>query len=287
MNSRASDYLSLTKPRISMLFAFSGATALVLEGSVKASSLRFWLITFAIFAVGGAANALNQYFERDIDKKMKRTAEKRALPSGRLSPRAALIFALVLGILGNVLLLATGNLLAMGLGVATIAYYSFYYTLWLKPRTPYNIVIGGAAGATGPLIAWAAVAGNISWLALFMFLIIFFWTPPHFWALALCCKQDYANAGYPMLPNVAGDEVTKKNIFFYSLALLPIAVAPSFFGLHKFYAITSSLLSLAFLYLAFRISKTQDLKEAWKLFGYSILYLFLILLMMIIDVAVS
>src|SRR3990167_3130649 len=204
-------YLELTKPRISLLFATTGLAALVLEGSLSTS----WILVLAIFLVGGSANSFNQYFERHIDSQMERTAQKRPLPLKKMSPLSALSFSIGIGVIGLGMLFQWGSLLASLLGLFTILFYSFFYTLWLKPRTPYNIVIGGAAGAMGPLIAWAAVTGTLSWIPLAMFAIVFFWTPPHFWALALCCKEDYAKVALPMLPIVAGEEATRKQIFYY------------------------------------------------------------------------
>lgn len=279
-------YLTLTKPRISLLFAFTGLTAFMMEGSLG-NSFRMWILVLAIFLVGGSANALNQFFEREIDARMSRTAKKRPLPLGLISPQNALIFSLMIGLIGLGILWIYGSFLAFILGLATILFYNFYYTLWLKPRTPYNIVIGGAAGAMGPLIAWASVTNQVWWAPLVMFLIIFFWTPPHFWALALCCKEDYQKVGYPMLPLVKGDEATRKQILYYSYSLLPLSLSLYFFkGMGIIYLVTSFILSFLFILEAVKIQKNPAIKNYWKFFGYSIAYLFLLFTVMIVDVLI-
>lgn len=281
-------YLLLTKPRISLLFAITGLTALMMEGSLLSSPIRLWLLVLAIFMTGGAANGLNQYFERDIDKQMARTAKKRPLPQGKITPSSALIFSIVLGVLGTIILWHWGSPLAGFLGLGTILFYSFYYTLWLKPRTPYNIVIGGIAGATGPLIAWAAATEHLSWAAVMMFLLIFFWTPPHFWALALCCKEDYVKVNYPMLPLVVGDEATRKQILYYSFTLLPLSVSLYFLKASGFiYLISAIILSSIFILSAFKVYREKTIKASWQLFGYSIAYLLFLFIMMMVDNLIS
>lgn len=278
------NYLNLTKPRISLLFAVTGLAALVIEGSLISDPLRLCLIVLAIFMTGGSANAFNQYFERNVDSLMARTAKKRSLPLGLVTPRNALIFSILLGVSGIIILFYFGGALAALLGVATIIYYSFYYTLWLKPRTPYNIVIGGLAGATGPLIAWAAVTGELSIASLIMCAIIFFWTPPHFWALALCCKEDYRKVGYPMLPLVIGDEATRKQILAYSFSLLPITmILPLFSVLGTFYFVSALVLNLIFIWFAWQLYVKPSDKQGWKLFAYSIIYVLLLFIAMMID----
>ncbi len=277
-------YLNLTKPRISLLFAFTGLVVLLMDASIRQDPFRLWILVLAIFLVGGAANALNQYFERDRDLQMKRTASKRPLPLGLISPRQALIFSGVIGVLGNFFLYRWGGLLAAFFGVGTILFYSFYYTLWLKPRTPYNIVIGGIAGAMGPLIAGAALQTGLSWIPFILFLIIFFWTPPHFWALALVCKDDYAKVGLPMLPIVKGEEETRKQIFYYSLTLLPLSLIPYFLGAFGFlYLVSSCVLGILFIAGAYRIYSRHNNRFCWPFFGYSILYLILLFTAMLVD----
>jgi protoheme IX farnesyltransferase len=277
-------YLNLTKPRISLLFAITGLTVLLMERNLISDPWRISLLVLAIFMTGGSANAFNQYFERDRDKLMVRTAKKRPLPQGLISPNSALIFSILLGVLGTFLLWYLGDPLAFLFGLGTIIFYSFYYTLYLKPRTPYNIVIGGVPGAMGPLIAYAAVKGSISWAPFIMFLIIFFWTPPHFWALALACKEDYAKVGLPMLPVVAGEETTRKQIVYYSFCLLPLSLSLYFikaFGL--FYLITSSALGVVFILGALQVYRKKENKTNWQFFAYSIAYLLLLFGAMMID----
>lgn len=277
-------YLNLTKPRISLLFAITGLAAILVEGSLIHDPLRMWLVVLAIFLVGGSANAFNEYFERDIDKQMARTAKKRPLPLGKISPLGALIFSIATGALGTATLLYLGGWLAFVFGIGTILFYSFYYTLWLKPRTPYNIVIGGVAGATGPLIGWAAATENVAWIPFAMFLIIFFWTPPHFWALALCCKEDYQKVSYPMLPLVVGDKATRKQILYYSFSLIPLSLSLYFLGAVGWvYLIIASVLSLLFVGGAFQIYRKKTTHVSWQFFGYSIIYLLFLFGVMIVD----
>ncbi|OVE82112.1 protoheme IX farnesyltransferase [bacterium K02(2017)] len=282
-------YLQLTKPTISFLFAITGMAAMLLESHLNATDpVRFWVIVFAIFLTGGAANAFNQYFERDVDKKMARTAKKRPLPQGLLTPFQALAFSLSGSIISTFLLFYYGGILAAALGVGTILFYSFYYTLWLKPRTPYNIVIGGIAGAMGPLIGCAAVTGSISWAAFIMFLIIFMWTPPHFWALAICCKEDYKSVSYPMLPLVVGDQETRKQILYYSFVLIPLSACLHFFIAGSvIYLLGSVLLGSLFLFGAYKVYHTTVIKTHWQFFAYSIVYLLALFGFLIADVMYS
>lgn len=283
-----SAYLSLTKPRISVLFAITGLAALLVEGSLRDKPATLWLVVLAIFLTGGSANAFNQYFEREVDKKMARTAKKRALPSGKLSPNQALAFSVITGIVGTWILLAWGGLMAALLGVITILFYSFYYTIVLKSLTPYNIVIGGAAGATGPLIGWAAATGFVDWAPLIMFLIVFVWTPPHFWALAICCREDYKAVSYPMLPLVIGDDKTRNQILFYSYLLLPVSLSLYFIGkAGLIYLISASILGVLFIIGAHRVHALKTDRVSWQFFAYSIIYLLLLYIMMMVDAAVA
>ena len=275
-------YLSLTKPRISVLFAFTGIVGLSVEGSLSVMSFQYWMIILAIFCVGGAANALNQYFERDIDARMERTAKKRALPMKKISPKNALIFSLAMAIFGIFLAIYFGNYLAGFISIFLILFYSLFYTLYLKPRTPHNIVIGGVAGALGPVIAWVAVTGSLSWIPLVMFAIIFFWSPPHFWALALYYKDDYAKVGFPMLPVVKGESVTRKQIFIYSLTLLPLSLSLYVFDvLGLFYAVTAFILGLGFIAGSYLIYRDASLKFCKQFFAYSIFYIAFIFIAML------
>lgn len=277
-------YLNLTKPRISLLVAITGLAALIVEGSLIQFPLKLWLIVLALFLTAGSANAFNQFLERDVDLRMARTAKKRPLPLGQITSAQALIFSIAIGAIGVAALIVLGGWLAGGLGVATIAFYALYYTLWLKPRTPYNIVIGGIAGSMGPVIAWAAATGTISWAAFMMFLIIFFWTPPHFWALALCCKEDYAKVNYPMLPLVAGDQMTRKQILYYSITLIPLSVSLFFVaGSGWLYLVSSIVLTVLFIGGAWRLYQKKTIKVYWQFFAYSIVYLMVLFIMMMAD----
>ncbi|MGE5177346.1 MAG: heme o synthase, partial [Hyphomicrobiales bacterium] len=198
------DYIELTKPRIVALVLVTAVAGLVVEGSLLAHPLRLLAILFAITMTAGSANAFNQYFERDLDAQMARTRLKRPLPLHRVPPGRALAFAIGIGAASVALLAAVATPLAAWLAFGTIAFYGFFYTLWLKPRTVHNIVIGGAAGAMGPVIAWAAATGSLALAPVLMFLVIFLWTPPHFWALALVVQDDYRAVNIPMLPIVRG-----------------------------------------------------------------------------------
>jgi protoheme IX farnesyltransferase len=280
------DYFALLKPRVMSLVVF---TALV--GIVRAPAELHPVLAFAALlciAVGaGAAGALNMWWDADIDARMTRTL-RRPIPAGRVTPGEALAFGLVLSA-GAVLMLGLFvGWLAAGLLAFTIFFYAVVYSMWLKRSTPQNIVIGGAAGAFPPMIGWAAVTGTIGIESIVLFLIIFFWTPPHFWALALLKKDDYARAGIPMLPNVAGDDETRKQILIYSLVLAPLGVAPFFLGFAGLvYGVAASVLGIVFLLLAldiYRRSKGAAADSAARrLFAYSILYLFLLFAMLLVE----
>jgi protoheme IX farnesyltransferase len=280
------DYFALLKPRVMSLVVF---TALV--GIVRAPAELHPVLAFAALlciAVGaGAAGALNMWWDADIDARMTRTL-RRPIPAGRVSPGEALAFGLVLSA-GSVLMLGLFvGWLAAGLLAFTIFFYAVVYSMWLKRSTPQNIVIGGAAGAFPPMIGWAAVTGTIGIESIVLFLIIFFWTPPHFWALALLKKDDYARAGIPMLPNVAGDDETRKQILIYSLILAPLGVAPFFLGVAGVvYGVAASVLGIVFLLFAldiYRRSKGAAAdRAARRLFAYSILYLFLLFAMLLVE----
>ena len=279
--------LNLTKPRISLLFAITALAALLLEGSLSLTSLHLWMIVFSVFLVGGCANAFNQYFERDLDEKMIRTAQRRPLPLKTISPHQALVFTILIGILGLQLLYTWGGGFAFGLGLFTILFYSFFYTLYLKPKTPYNIVIGGVAGAMGPLIAWAAVQNTVSWEAWVLFLIIFMWTPPHFWALAIYYKEDYEKIGLPMLPVVKGVRATQVQILAYSVFLLPLSLLLTFSEkLGWFYLAVSFLVNIYFIKKAFDVYQSNTRQVAYRLFALSIGYLFILLLALMLDATV-
>jgi heme o synthase len=235
-------------------------------------------------AIGaGAAGAINMWYERDIDAIMRRTAA-RPLPSGRMMPGEALGFGAVLAV-GAVVVMGLGiNWVAAELLALTIGFYVFVYTIWLKRRTPQNIVIGGAAGAFPPMIGWAAATGDIGWGALALFAIIFFWTPPHFWALSLYRSADYAAAGVPMLPVVAGPRETKRQMLLYTLILWPAALAPWLLGLAgPVYAATAAALSFVFSAMAVQVCRDPTDASARRMFGFSLLYLFLIFSLLLVD----
>jgi protoheme IX farnesyltransferase len=280
------DYFELLKPRVMSLVVF---TALV--GIVRAPDAIHPVLAFAALlciAVGaGAAGALNMWWDADIDARMTRTA-RRPIPAGRVGEGEALAFGLVLSV-GSVLMLGLfAGFLAAGLLAFTIFFYAVIYSMWLKRLTPQNIVIGGAAGAFPPMIGWAAVTGSIGIESILLFLIIFFWTPPHFWALALLKKDDYARAGIPMLPNVAGDDETRKQILIYSFILVPLGIAPSFLGFAGLaYGLASGALGAMFLLLAFDVWRRREgaaaASAARRLFAFSILYLFLLFAILLIE----
>src|SRR5882672_3187874 len=220
MSSSVLDYILLTKPRIVLLVMITAVAGLVVEGSLLHDPARFALVLLAITLTAGSANAFNQYFERDLDAAMARTRKRRPLPLHRVSERGALGFAIGVGAASVLLLWWVGNALSAWLALGTVLFYGFFYTLWLKPRTVHNIVIGGAAGAMGPVIAWAAATGRLAPAPILMFLVIFLWTPPHFWALALCLQDDYRRVRIPMLPIVKGEAETYRQIERYTLLLV-------------------------------------------------------------------
>ena len=276
------DYIEILKPRVMSLVVFTGLVGLVLApGHLHPLLATVAMLCIAIGA--GAAAAINMWYDRDIDAVMRRTAS-RPLPAGRMMPGEALGFGVVLGI-GAVLMMGLAvNTVAAELLAVTIAFYVFVYTIWLKRRTPQNIVIGGAAGAFPPMIGWAAVTGDVSLASLALFAIIFLWTPPHFWALALFRSDDYARAGVPMLPVTAGPAETRRQILIYTLALLPLTFVPWMIGLAgEFYLAAALVLGLVFVAGAMAVWRDQGDAAARRLFGYSIVYLFLLFAVMMID----
>jgi len=283
MKPRLRDFINLTKPTILLLVVLTGAAALVLERSLLSDPLSFGLVLLGLAMTAGSANALNQYFERDIDAVMERTKRKRPLPLKNLSPKAAVVFAVSIGI-GAVLLFGLFfNLLSAVLAFGTIIYYAFFYTLYLKPRLYQNIVIGGAAGSMAPVIAWAAATGGLNLTPWILFLIIFFWTPPHFWALALCIKKDYERAGLPMLPVVKGDRETARQILVYTLWMVGFSLALLFVRAGLVYLLCALVLNGVFVFKAYRLWRRGALAEAWGLFGYSIVYLLVLFLGIMAD----
>ena len=280
------DYFALLKPRVMSLVIF---TALV--GIVAApGAIHPWIAAVALLmiAIGaGASGALNMWYDADIDAAMKRTAA-RPVPRGAILPGEALGFGLALAVFSVIGLGLLVNVASAALLAFTIFFYAVIYTMWLKRSTPYNIVIGGAAGAFPPMIGWAAVTGTVDLGSISLFLIIFMWTPPHFWALALWREGDYAKAGIPMLPNVAGQAETRRQILIYSLILMPLTYAPVALGIAGLiYAVAATMLNAVFLYYAVQVYRLRVGKPAdaacKKLFAYSILWLFLIFAVILVE----
>nr|WP_082835908.1 heme o synthase [Croceicoccus bisphenolivorans] len=281
------DYLALTKPRVMTLVVFTGLCGLLAAPGHIHPVIGFAVILCIAVGAGGAA-ALNQWYEAEIDAQMKRTAQ-RPIPAGRMDRRNARDFGIALSA-GSVIVmgLAAGWLVA-ALLVISIVYYAVVYTIWLKPRTPQNIVVGGGAGAFPPLIGWIAVTQEVTLMPIVLFAIIFMWTPPHFWALALFVKTDYAKVGIPMMPVVAGEASTRRQILIYAILLAPFALAPWYLGgFGLIYGVSAALLSLAFigfsLPVGLRRSEEGDaMRPERKLFGFSILYLFALFAALVAD----
>ena len=272
------DLLALTKPRVMSLVVFTGLCGL-LAAPVAVHPVLGFTAVLCIALGAGAAGALNQWYEADLDGKMKRTAN-RPLPAGRMSRQTALHFGVGLGAFSVILMDIAANHLAAAVLAVSILFYVLVYTVWLKRRTAQNIVIGGAAGAFPPLIGWAAATGDVTALPVLLFAIIFLWTPPHFWALSLFVRSDYANAGVPMLPVVAGVESTRRHILLYTVPMIAAAVAPWALGLTGWiYGAVSIALNAAFLVLAFAVlvnkaTEPKAMRPEKRLFAFSILYLF-------------
>ena len=278
------DFFDLLKPRVMSLVVFSGFAGMWVAPGF--TTMHPFLIAVAVLALAigaGAAGAANMWYERDIDSVMKRTC-KRPLPQGRVSPDEALTFAVTLSLLSVLTMGVALNWLAAGLLALANLFYVFVYTIWLKRRTPHNIVIGGAAGAFPPMIGWAAVTGDISLLPVILFSLIFLWTPPHFWALSLFANEDYKRAKIPMLPVVAGEKTTKNQMLAYTVILLPLALSPALLNYAGWgYGLIALALGVFFIYTAIRVRMDQTHKSARLMFGYSIFYLFALLLALMID----
>jgi protoheme IX farnesyltransferase len=280
------DYFALLKPRVMSLVIFTGLVGLVAApGNLHPVFAITALLCIAVGA--GAAGALNMWYDADIDGEMQRTA-KRPIPMGRIQPGEALGFGATLAA-GSVLVLGLMvNWVAALLLAITIGFYVFVYTMWLKRRTPQNIVIGGAAGAFPPMIGWAAVTGSVELASIALFMIIFMWTPPHFWALALVRVRDYERARVPMLPVVSGADETRRQILIYALALVPVTFAPAFLGIGgMIYFSTAAIAAGVFVYLAVKVFRTREGagadRAALQLFRYSILYLFVLFAVILIE----
>ncbi len=277
-------YLALTKPRVIVLLEVPTLAAMLVAGEQLPSvGLVFITLLGGALAAGGAA-AINCYLDRDIDALMGDRTRMRPIPAGLVGAREALALGIGMGVLSFVLLAAFANLLAAALAFAALLFYVFVYTRWLKRTTPSNIVIGGAAGAIPPLVGWAAVAGRLDPAAWIIFAIIFFWTPPHFWALSLLIKQHYVRANVPMLPVVRGDLETRRQIVLYTLQMISVTVllfALGLFGL--FYLGAALALGAVFLYYAMQLYRKAQAKDASRLFQYSILYLWLLSAALVLD----
>jgi len=281
------DFLALTKPRVMTLVVFTGLCGMLAAPTTIHPVLGFTAI-LCIALGAGAAAALNMWYEADLDAAMKRT-RNRPLPAGRMGRQSALHFGVGLGVFSVLLMGLAVNLLAAAILTVSILFYVLVYTVWLKRRTPQNIVIGGAAGAFPPLIGWAAATGRIDILPVLLFILVFLWTPPHFWALSLFVRTDYAAAGVPMMPVVAGPRATRVQVFLYTLPMVAAAIAPWPLGLTgSLYGIAATILSLVFLGLAARVSmsRIEDqalMRDERRLFAFSILYLFALFGVLVAD----
>lgn len=277
------DYLSLTKPRVISLLIFTTLAAMFItpEG-VPSLSLIFWTMLGGWLMPAGA-QSINCYFDRDIDVKMGRTS-RRPLPSGRIPAWHALALGVFLGAVAFAILAIFVNLLTAWVALAGYIYYAVIYTMVLKRHSVHNIVIGGGAGAVPPLVGWAAVTGSLTWSSLLLFAIIFYWTPPHFWALALIRRKDYANAGVPMLPVVAGDEETKRQILIYTIIMVVLSLLPTPFQMMGMaYFILAALLGLLFIRYVLQMKANDTTATRWALYRFSLLYLFLLFVAMMVD----
>jgi heme o synthase len=285
VGSLARDFVTLTKPRIISLLLVTTIAPMFIAGRPS------WELVLMVFVAGymmaGGANAVNMYLDRDIDDRMSRT-RLRPIPAGRMQPREVLAFGLLLATSATFLFARFANVLTAALALAGFYSYVFLYTRWLKRSTPQNIVIGGAAGAFPPLVGWASVTGRVDLMAVYLFLIIFYWTPPHFWALALNKQRDYGRAGVPMAPLVWGEPETKRQMVWYTIILVALSVLPWAMGeLGIIYLVSALALGAVFLHGVVRVLRAADfVKPSWWLYGYSLLYLALLFVAMAIDKAI-
>jgi heme o synthase len=276
------DYVDLTKPKVQSLLLFT--TVMTMEVAGNPSVSRVALTCAGGYLSAGGAGAINHYWDRDIDLRMHRTSN-RPIPSGRVSPAAAVRFGIALQVASFLLLSLTVNVLSASLALGGFVGYVGVYTMWLKRRTPQNIVIGGAAGAMPPLVAWAATRGSLSWTAVYLFAIVFYWTPPHFWALSLLMKDEYAAVGVPMLPVVRGEDTTRLHIVLYSALLYAVSQLPFCVGVFGgFYLVASMVLGLAFVGGAALLYRRADRRTALRLYLFSMAYLALLFAAMVLDV---
>ena len=278
----ARDLVALTKPRIISLLLVTTVAPMYVAGSPS------WQLVLALFVGGylmaGGANAINMYIDRDIDDRMART-RLRPIPSGRMQPKEVLFFGILLATTATFILARVANVLTAALALAGFYFYVFIYSRWLKRSTPQNIVIGGAAGAFPPLVGWAAVTGRVDLTAIYLFLIIFYWTPPHFWALALLKQHDYGRAGVPMAPLVWGERETMRQMLWYTFILIPLTLLPVAFGaLSLVYLACAAALDAWFVWIVVKIMRaTQWTAVAWKMYKFSLLYLALLFGAMVLD----
>lgn len=276
-------YLALTKPNIIVLLLVTTLAGMLAAGHGTASFSRAAITLAAGYLCAGGASTLNSWFDRDIDRLMERT-RKRPLPSSRMRDSSALIFGALLGVASIVLFAVFVNVLSAVLSAIALGYYVFFYSFYLKRRTPQNIVVGGAAGAFPPLIGWAAVTGTLEPAAVFLFLVVFFWTPPHAWALALMMKDDYSKAQVPMLPVVMGEHETTKQMLIYTWYMLGVALLPAALRLFGPLYLASALgLGLIFLAMAYQVHNKPTDKNVRRMYKYSTLYLSLIFLALVLD----
>jgi heme o synthase len=275
------DYVTLTKPKVQSLLLLTTITTMYVAGD-PSLALVFWTVLGGSLASGGAG-AVNHYYDRDIDAQMARTAT-RPVPAGRIAPRAALAFGIALAALSFGELWLAVNLLAAVLALSGFLGYVFVYTIWLKRATPQNIVIGGAAGAVPPLVAWAAVTGRLDLTALYLFAIVFYWTPPHFWALSLLMKDEYARVGVPMMPVVRGEGETRQLIVLYTVLLVALTLMPVVFGFFgAIYGVAALGLGAVFVWLSLRLWREAERRAALRTYLFSLGYLALLFCAMVLD----
>ena len=282
--STVKDYFSLLKPKVMSLVVFTGFAGMWVAPNFSALHPVLAATAMLCIALGaGAAGAINMWYDRDIDAIMNRT-KNRPIPMGRVHPDEALTYGIILSVLSVITMGIALNWVAAGLLAFANLFYVFVYTIWLKRLTPQNIVIGGAAGAFPPMIGWAAVTGDITLAPIALFCIIFFWTPPHFWALSLFANEDYKRANIPMLTVVAGESATKIQMMVYSFILVPLSITPYLLGVSgMWYGISAFLLSVFFLFTNARVMLDKTHKSAKLMFGYSVFYLFALFTAMMID----
>jgi protoheme IX farnesyltransferase len=285
--SDVKDYIALTKPRVMSLLLLTGGAAVFVGADGRPSAITFVVTMIGLALACGGAGTLNHYLDRDIDPLMGERTASRPVASGRVSPARALEFGIALSALSFVLLDALVNLPTALLALAGNLFYVFVYTIWLKRSTPQNIVIGGAAGAIPPLVGYASASGHLGWAALVMFGVVFLWTPPHFWALALMIQEHYENANIPMLPVVRGDRETARQIALYTVALVAATLVPVAFGVFGLvYGVSAALLGLLFFWLSVQLWRQTTRPHAVRLFHYSMIYLALLFVAMAVDAVV-